>query len=179
MVFARGGPGPAGKATNITVLKNAGAQIVADDIFSLQEPFFQDGAVAQAVDGVKAAGVTYFASAGNRGRQSWEGTFLNSANNFHNFGGGDQIQRLATVASGGFIQLVFRWDEAWGHAVTDLDTQLYDANNIPPDPSSRATMTTSTGRTTRSRRSPGPTTPAPPRPSGWRSTASPGAATRS
>jgi hypothetical protein len=74
MAFAKGGPGPAGKANNITALKNAGAQIIADDIFYLEEPFFQDGAVAQAVDAAKAAGVTYFASAGNRARQRWERT---------------------------------------------------------------------------------------------------------
>ena len=39
------------------------------------EPFFQDGVVAQAVDAREGRGVTYLASAGNRARQSWEGTY--------------------------------------------------------------------------------------------------------
>ena len=64
----------AGKAASINNLVAQGVKIIADDIFYLDEPMFQDGQVAQAVDAAKAAGVNYFASAGNRARQSWEGT---------------------------------------------------------------------------------------------------------
>ena len=53
--------------------------MIADDIFWLDEPFFQDGVIAQAVDRARAAGVTYIASAGNRARQSWEGTYSGPA----------------------------------------------------------------------------------------------------
>ena len=64
----------AGKAASINNLVAAGVKVIADDIFYLDEPMFQDGVVTQAVDAAKAAGVTYFASAGNRASQSWEGT---------------------------------------------------------------------------------------------------------
>ena len=64
--------GPVGKAASINGLVANGADVIADDIFYLEEPFFQDGAVAQAVDAARAAGVAYFASAGNRARQSYE-----------------------------------------------------------------------------------------------------------
>ena len=121
MLFAAGGPGPVGKANNIDALRASGAQIIADDTFYLTEPFFQDGVVAQAVDAAKTNGVAYFASAGNRARQSWEGTYVNGAGNLNDFGGGDQLQSIATVAPGDFIQISLQWDEAFGQAVTDLE----------------------------------------------------------
>ncbi|MGH9891871.1 MAG: hypothetical protein ACREA0_07800, partial [bacterium] len=39
------------------------------------EPMFQDGIIAQAVDQVKARGVSYFSAAGNDGRKSYESSF--------------------------------------------------------------------------------------------------------
>ena len=116
LLFATGGAGPVLKANNITALANAGVRVIADDIFYLSEPFFQDGVVAQAVDAAKAAGVGYFASAGNRARQSWQGTYAASANQTNDFGGGDQVQSVASVAPGRFIQIVLQWDEPWGQA---------------------------------------------------------------
>jgi subtilisin family serine protease len=43
----------------------AGAQVVVDDVAYFEEPFFQDGPVAAAVNKVTAKGVTYLTSAGN------------------------------------------------------------------------------------------------------------------
>ena len=66
----RDGSGPVGKANSINRSRSPAPNIIADDIFYLHEPFFQDGVVAQAVDNARANGVAYFASAGNRARQS-------------------------------------------------------------------------------------------------------------
>ena len=74
MLFTTGTGGAATRAAGIDNLVTAGAKVIADDTFQITEPFFQDGIVAQAVDRAKAAGVTYLVSAGNRARQSWEGT---------------------------------------------------------------------------------------------------------
>jgi hypothetical protein len=130
MAFATGTQGPVGKANDIAALKNANVQVLADDTFYLQEPFFQDGAVAQAVDTAKAAGVAYFASAGNRARQSWEGTYVNAGDGFNNFGGGDEVQSVAQVQPGGFIEIVLQWDEPFGHASTDMDALLVDMSDL-------------------------------------------------
>jgi hypothetical protein len=52
----------------------AGAQVIADDLGYYDEPFYQDGIVAQAIDSVEAAGVAYFSAAGNNANASWEST---------------------------------------------------------------------------------------------------------
>jgi hypothetical protein len=43
----------------------AGAKVIADDVTYFNEPFFQDGPVASAVNKVTAEGVSYFSAAGN------------------------------------------------------------------------------------------------------------------
>ncbi len=41
------------------------ADVICDDVGYSDEPFFEDGIIANAVDDVSAAGVSYFSSAGN------------------------------------------------------------------------------------------------------------------
>ncbi len=59
--------GEADFANGIVALAHAGAKIIADDVGYPDEPFFQDGLIAQAIDQVQATGVTYFSAAGNNG----------------------------------------------------------------------------------------------------------------
>jgi hypothetical protein len=76
--FHAGFNGEADFANGILALAGAGAAVIADDAGYYDEPVFQDGIVAQAVDQVKAQGVAYFAAAGNDGRQSYEADFRDS-----------------------------------------------------------------------------------------------------
>ncbi len=138
LIFASGTGGPVSKAVAIDNLNALGTRVIADDIFYLSEPFFQDGQVAQAVNAARAAGVTYFASAGNRARQSWEGTYAGS--------GGSQsfsadatptVQTIVTVPTGRFVQVALQWNEPWAGAVTDIDALLVkaDGSALPSAPS--------------------------------------------
>ncbi len=61
-------------ASGIGKLAAAGAQVIADDIGYFDEPYFQDGMVAQAIDAVEAKGAAYFSAAGNNGTLSYENT---------------------------------------------------------------------------------------------------------
>ena len=54
--------------------------VIVDDITYITEPFLRDGVVAQTVDQVAAQGVTYFSSAGNFGKQSYESVFTGVTN---------------------------------------------------------------------------------------------------
>jgi subtilase family protein len=61
-------------ASGITALAAAGAKVIADDVGYFDEPFFQDGIVAQAIDAVAAQGVAYFSAAGNDGTLAYDNT---------------------------------------------------------------------------------------------------------
>ncbi|HEY0280879.1 MAG TPA: hypothetical protein VGC32_21655 [Solirubrobacterales bacterium] len=47
------------------VAGGAGADVIVDDVSYLEEPFFQDGPIADAIAKVSAEGVTYLSAAGN------------------------------------------------------------------------------------------------------------------
>lgn len=130
LIFSSGtATGASGKAASIAGLVAQGVKVIADDIFYISEPFFQDGVVSQAVDAARAAGVAYFASAGNRARQSWEGTYADNGGH-HRFSADatPTVQTLTTVPNGSYIQVALQWNEKWGAAATDLDALLVRAD---------------------------------------------------
>jgi hypothetical protein len=114
--------GHASFAQGIIDLANAGARVITDDVILFTEPMFQDGIIAQAVDQVKARGISYFSVAGNDGRQSYESPFRGSGEftdlgegpeELHDFDPGlgvDTCQQI-TIPVGGTLRQIFQWDQ--------------------------------------------------------------------
>jgi hypothetical protein len=113
-----------------------GAKVITDDVSYFDEPFFQDGLVAQAVNSVNAAGVAYFSAAGNEARLGYDhafvpGPFISGIGTVHNFGG--TILQRVTLPPGSQFIMVLQWDSPFfsvsGAPGTqnDLDVYLLDS----------------------------------------------------
>jgi hypothetical protein len=135
-------------AAGIRALADAGSKVIVDDIGYLNQPFFQDGIIAQAVDDVTGRGVSYFSAAGNDGRNAYSSAFRNSGS-LHDFDPGsrtDTRQSFSTVLPpGGAAVLSFQWDQpffsASGGAGTNNDVDIFfvTSNGTPIVTCDRAT----------------------------------------
>ncbi|UUO08814.1 GEVED domain-containing protein [Blastopirellula sp. J2-11] len=65
-------------AQGILNLAAAGSTVIVDDIGYATEPFFSDGAIAQAADQVVSQNIPYFTAAGNSSRDSYEDAYVSS-----------------------------------------------------------------------------------------------------
>ena len=134
--------GQASFAFGILELATAGCDVIVEDIFYIEEPMFQDGIIAQAINGVVARGIPFFSAAGNIARtQSWDAptgfdpvTIRGKV--LHRFGSdtrGNPITRMRISTSADLIPrvLVFQWDQPQKSVSgtvgcqSDIDIYLY------------------------------------------------------
>jgi hypothetical protein len=117
--------------------------VIVDDLSYITEPFFKDGVVAKSVDLVVGNGVTYFTSAGNFGKRSYEATFNGVTNTaaipapaqVHQFGSNASEVYQSILLKPGTFTIVLQWDDqihTLGEAgvQTDLDLYLVGANGF-------------------------------------------------
>jgi hypothetical protein len=144
LFFATADVSEAGFATNIKKLRATyGCDIIIDDVSYVDEPAFQDGLVAQAVNTVTADGAMYFASAGNSGSlakgtsQVFEGDFNDAGSlafsgskksgTIHNFGTvSSPVNGDIILSAGGYYTL--SWSDPLGKSSNDYDLFLVEAN---------------------------------------------------
>ncbi len=118
-------------AQGILDLRAAGCDIICDDVFYLDEPVFQDGFIAQAVNTVTASGALYFSSAGNQGNKNdgtssvWEGDFVDGGplallpgGTLNNFSGGTTNNQI--TFNGGNNIILF-WSDPLAGSTNDYD----------------------------------------------------------
>ncbi len=147
--FATGGTGENGFANNIRALRNAGADIIVDDLYYPDEPFYQDGPVSVAISDVVNSGALYFTATGND-NASAGGNYVSSyeapayrpitcptlggstiGGTCHNFNTGTGTDPLSGVqlASGGTLSVTFQWAEPWYGVTDNFDIYLVDNNS--------------------------------------------------
>lgn len=144
LAFRTAFDGQADFARGILRLEKAGAKVIVDDVIYFDEPMFQDGIIAQAVDRVVARGAAYFSAAGNDARQSYQsrfrpsGKFVQEVPNLfceaHDFdpGGEVDIRQRVRLPAGGGLLVSFQWDQPFFSvsgapgAQSDLDILLFD-----------------------------------------------------
>ena len=142
-LFATAFTSEASFADNIIALQAAGCKVIVDDVTYFDEPVFQDGIIAQAVNQVTAAGSIYFSSAANSGSAffhtsgTWEGDFKDGGpvsgvigtheggkGHFHDFGG--QIFEPFIAPPSGVVFL--HWSDEQGDSSNDYDLFVTDSS---------------------------------------------------
>jgi subtilisin family serine protease len=140
--FASAFNGELAFANGIRDLYNEGARVLADDVAYFNEPFFQDGPIADAVNEVVGKGANYFSSAGNDNLINAEGEDIGSIEapefretgcpkalpseyktcmNFDPEPGGEDNTWGVTLEEGAPLYVDLQWAQPWGGVTTDLD----------------------------------------------------------
>ena len=103
-----------------------GADIIVDDLTFFGEPYYADGAIAQAVAAVKNR-VVYVSDAGNAARRHYEGNYFDSLGLFneHDFGraaGGFSDKTMdVLVGAGEFLFTILQWNDRFGLSANNYD----------------------------------------------------------
>ncbi|MGN6695908.1 MAG: S8 family serine peptidase, partial [Aquihabitans sp.] len=144
LLFADAGASQIEMANHVRALRDAGAQVIVDDIGYFDSTMYQDGYLAAAVDEVVADGVTYLSAAGNENltvsgksvgsyeTQAYRPTtcpsFLSSTSTCHDFnpGSGVSNQDLVTIPAGSSLLMALSWNQPSFDVDTDLDLFLLD-----------------------------------------------------
>ena len=134
-------------AAGITALADDGAKVIVDDVGYFDEPMFEDGVIAKAIDAVAARGVAYFSAAGNEARHSYQAKFRPSGRNGlagmrHDFDRGGSVADLQrmTAPPGTIALLAVDWDQpsfsanGINGAQSDIDAIFYNTDGSPVEP---------------------------------------------
>ena len=125
-------------ANGILALAAAGCKVIVDDVSYFDEPFFQNGVVAQAIQTVEAEGVTYVTAAGNDASNAYQaawtptsgtydGVHLTDAESF----GGSLVQTVTVGANSSYdVPLLLEWNQAYGAATSDLEVLVFSGGRL-------------------------------------------------
>ncbi len=147
--FASAFNGELAFAKGIRDLYDEGARVIADDVAYFNEPFFQDGPIADAVNEVVAGGANYFSSAGNDNLKDAKGRNIGSIEapefremgcpaalpaeyetcmNFNPEPGKEDNTWGVTLEEGAPLYVDLQWAQPWNGVTTDLDMFVLNEN---------------------------------------------------
>ncbi len=116
----------------INALKNAGCDIICDDIGWIMEPFFEDGIVAQYIeDLISSTDIIYVSSAGNAGDAHYQGPFVDCGDGTADFRNGSTLifpYLYTTLYEGENVSVVMEWNDPFDDSENDYDLYLFDHN---------------------------------------------------
>ena len=135
-------------ANGILALAAAGCKVIVDDVSYFDEPFFQNGVVAQAIQTVEAEGVTYVTAAGNDANNGYQAAWKSTSGSFklgsHNISLTDaenfsttstanpfQTVTINTEGTGYDVPLLLEWNQAYGTVsskTADLELLVYNSS---------------------------------------------------
>lgn len=122
-------------ADAIRALRDAGCDVIVDDIGYFAEPYFQPGVIDRAISDVVAAGAVYLSAAGNSANTGYETpvTFTGPSTARvvdWNTGPGTDNRLRIDVSAPGNVTMFIQWDNPYngiaGNVATDLD--VYNFN---------------------------------------------------
>ncbi len=121
-------------------LRDAGCQVIVDDLISFGEPKFEDGFVAQTVRQLANSGIVYVTAAGNYAEEHYFGNYRRlTGQSFptpaypavHNFSpSGTDIGDTFIIPPGGSVLVVLQWNNEFGASADDFDLFLYRSDNL-------------------------------------------------
>lgn len=123
----------------INNLKDAGCDIIVDDICWVYEPFFDDGIIASHISTL-TDDLVYISSAGNSGgfdnSAHYQGEYYEyGSTGWHDFSSGTSqyTELYAQIPSGGELWTILQWDDPFansvGNSTNDYDLYLFDVTD--------------------------------------------------
>ena len=126
-------------ANGILALAAAGCKVICDDVSYFDEPFFQNGIVAQAIQTVEQEGVVYVTAAGNDAGNAYQAAWtplqstaigqyqLQDAESF----AGNPVQTITIGGSDHYsVPLLLEWNQPYGLATADLDVLVFQNGSL-------------------------------------------------
>ena len=140
LAFDTAGTGDQTLANAILALAAAGCKVICDDFTFFDEPFFQTGVIAQAIQTVEREGVTYLTSAGNAAAAAYQSAWTPIASTSFdgvaltdtlNFGSNSPVQTV-TIGPGAApsTPLVLQWNQPYGAATADLALAVFSGGSF-------------------------------------------------
>lgn len=109
----------------------ANCNVIFDDMGFYDQPYFEDGPVAQAVAALPNT-ITYLSAAGNDAQFHYLATYtdvdpgnLGGTHDFHAFSGTD-VSMQVLIPGYSTVEVSLEWNDSWGHAGDDYDLFLYN-----------------------------------------------------